>query len=277
MKERKNASREGYLNENYHFFHLKDTAGQELDYHFHEFDKLVLLYSGEVDYAVESGTYALMPGDVLLVPRHSIHKAVINISCPYDRVIIYLDRRYFDRIMPEAGLAECFERADRSREYLLKPDRETGEKIRDTVAAYEKLSGESGFGTDALKDSLMIQLLVYISRAAPERSGGRKAGRDPKIEDTLSYINENLSSELNVELLAERVFLSKYYFMRLFKANTGSTVHEYIRQKRLLNAARLIRGGSNAAKAAADSGFSDYSAFHRAFTDSFGISPGRLK
>ena len=78
-------------------------------------------------------------------------------------------------------------------------------------------------------------------------------------------------------MLAERVFLSKYHFMRLFKAQTGVTVHTYVRQKRLVNAARLIREGTPAAKAAADSGFTDYSAFHRAFRESFGMSPGKLK
>ena len=42
-------------------------------------------------------------------------------------------------------------------------------------------------------------------------------------------------------------------------------------------AARLIREGESAARAAVESGFSDYSAFHRAFRESFGISPGQLK
>ena len=77
--------------------------------------------------------------------------------------------------------------------------------------------------------------------------------------------------------LAERAFLSKYHFMRLFKEQTGETVHAYVRQRRLLYAARLIREGVPANKAAADSGFSDYSTFHRAFRESFGISPGELK
>ena len=39
----------------------------------------------------------------------------------------------------------------------------------------------------------------------------------------------------------------------------------------------IIREGTPAAKAAADSGFTDYSAFHRAFRESFGMSPGKLK
>ena len=40
---------------------------------------------------------------------------------------------------------------------------------------------------------------------------------------------------------------------------------------------RLIREGMPVSKAAAESGFGDYSAFHRAFRESFGISPGSLK
>ncbi len=65
--------------------------------------------------------------------------------------------------------------------------------------------------------------------------------------------------------------------MRLFKAQTGTTVHAYIRQKRLLTAARLLREGVPAARAAAESGFGDYSAFHRAFRESFGLNPGELR
>ena len=84
-------AREGYLRENYHYFHLRDTAGQERDFHFHEFDKIVLLLSGRVDYFVESEVYALEPWSLLLVKHHTIHKALIDKSEPYDRVIIYLD------------------------------------------------------------------------------------------------------------------------------------------------------------------------------------------
>ena len=88
MKKNSGFSREGYLKENYHFFHLRDTAGQERDFHFHSFDKLVILLSGRVDYAVEDASYALRPWDILLVKHHTIHKALIDKSRPYERVIL---------------------------------------------------------------------------------------------------------------------------------------------------------------------------------------------
>lgn len=269
-------SSEGYLRENYHYFHLRDTAGQERDFHFHEFDKAVILLSGRVDYSVESATYSLHPWDVLLVKHHTIHKAIIDKTEPYDRIILYLDRKYFDRTLPDAGLMECFEQPY----HLFSAEGEAREGLRQCIASYEAAAADDGYGAQAMRDTIIMQLLIRLNRLA-EDAGARERPRDEqydtKIRRVMSYINENLGRELTVEALAESVFLSKYHFMRFFKAQTGTTVHAYIRQKRLLYAARLIREGAEASKAAAESGFSDYSAFHRAFRDCFGISPGELK
>ena len=269
-------TREGYLHENYRYFHLRDTAGQERDFHFHDFDKIVLLLSGRVNYLVEDQSYLLRPWDLLLVKHHAIHKALIDRSEPYERIIVYLDRQYFDRALPQARLMDCFESADRSRRYLLVPDGEQRAELGETLRAFERAREDSRFGAEAMRDTLMMQILIQIGRMAPAAPESREQA-DPKIRQVLSFINEHLTEELTVEQLSERVYLSRYHFMRLFKAQTGSTVHAYVRQKRLLSAARLIREGVPAAKAAADSGFGDYSAFHRAFKECFGIAPGELK
>ena len=276
MKHDQTFTREGYLEENYHYFHLRDTAGQERDFHYHEFDKIVLLLAGRVDYAVESVSYALRPWDILLVKHHTIHKAIIDKSEPYERIILYLDGKYFDRLLPEAHLMDCFDEADRSGEYRLVPDAGQRKAMEQTLQSYEQAAKDRAFGAQTLCDTYVLQLLVLLGRmnAAPRREEQRF---DPKIRQSLSYINEHLGEELSVERLSEQVYLSRYHFMRLFKAETGSTVHAYVRQKRLLYAARLIREGANANLAAESAGFADYSAFHRAFRQSFGISPGQLK
>lgn len=271
---------EGYLKENFRYFHLRDTAGQERDFHFHEFDKIVLLISGKVDYAVENESYALNPWDVLLVKHHCIHKAIIDKTEPYERIIIYLDGKHFERTMPGAGLMECFESADKSGNYLLVPDAGQREELRALLERYEKEDQDDRYGYETMRELCIMQLLIHINRiSALKETAAEDAenGYDPKIQKVLSYINENITGELNVDALAELVYLSKYHFMRLFKAQTGTTVHSYIRQKRLLHAARDIRAGVPVSQAAADAGFTDYSTFHRAFKESFGIAPGQLK
>ena len=270
-------SREGYLKENYRLFHLRDTAGQERDFHFHDFDKIVLLISGRVEYEVEDRSYALRPWDVLLIRHHTIHKAVIDRKEPYERIIIYLDKTFLERVMPGAQLSECFDSADRTGRNRLSPDETQREALKTLLANIENDLKSDSFGSKAMADTLLIQLIIHINRISAAAPGPVMPATDSKIEEALSYINEHLSEELTVDRLSEKVFLSKYHFMRLFKENTGNTVHAYIRQKRLLYAARLIREGVNANKAASDAGFSDYSTFHRAFRESFSISPGELK
>jgi len=264
---------EGYLKENYHYFHLKDTAGQERDFHFHEFDKLVILLGGHVDYTLEGVTFELKPWDVLPVKHHVIHRALIDKTEPYERVIIYLDRKFFDRTMPDAKLMESFDRS----KGLLTPDEKQRAELSNALKAYEDSLQDERRGAQFMRDTLMMQLLIVINRLSASAGKAEPGADDPKIGNILSYINENLSAELTVDALAEKVYLSRYHFMRLFKQHTGTGVHEYVRQRRLLNAASLIRQGTSAAVAAEQSGFKDYSAFHRAFKAAFGISPGRLK
>ena len=279
MTGRYKYNQEGYLNEDFRLFHLKDTAGQERDFHFHDFDKIVILISGSVNYMVEGTDYSMKPNDILLVRHHMIHKAVIDMSIPYDRVIIYLNSAYVDRFAPNGGLMECFALAEKRRSCLIRPDDSDLAELSDCILRLERSMSDTDMGADLLRGTWLVQYMVMLNRIMQrdEKVGGEGAEYNEKIADALSYINENLASELSVDELAAKSYLSRYHFMRLFKAQTGCTVHNYVRQKRLILAARLIRDGMSAAEAAAECGFSDYSAFHKAFTSTFGVSPGKMK
>lgn len=279
MTERYKYSNDGYLNEDFRLFHLKDSSGQEKDFHFHEFDKIVILISGKVDYTVEGTTYKLEPWDILLVRHHMIHKAAIDLSIPYERIIIYLDSAYVERFAPEAGLMDCFAAAEKRRYCLMRPDAGGVERLKEALERLEKTQGDELFGAQLLRGTMLVQLLVLINRIALSDNSREKNTSESggKIAPALSYINENLTRELSIDDMAAMCYMSRYYFMRLFKTQTGCTVHNYIRQKRLVLAARLIREGMSASAAAAECGFSDYSAFHRAFTKTFRVSPGKIK
>lgn len=269
---------EGYLNENFRLFHLQDNAGQERDYHFHEFDKIVILISGCVNYIVEDVECQMEPWDVVLVNHHTIHKAEIDRSVQYERVIIYLDARYIERSAPQGGLMSCFLTADRQRRFLIRPRGDDLERLKTLLAELESAMGDGEFGGEVMKTAAMLRLMVALNRMMLCQGDiSPHAAIDPKIGAVQSYINENLTEDLSVDALAESAFMSRYHFMRLFKAQTGATVHSYIRQKRLTKAAQLIREGMPITKAAAECGFNDYSAFHRAFRDTFNISPAELK
>lgn len=272
----------GYLLENYHIFHLRDTAGQERDYHYHDFNKIVIHLEGRVDYELEDVSYSLSPGDILLVRRHVIHKAHIDLSLPYERIILYVDTAYSRKLLASLG-TDCFELAESTKHQLLTPEGGTKKALASVIEGLKLCREDESPEADILRDSLVSQLMVLLYRcqssgalATPVKTEA-EAVKNKSIAEALTYINNNLSSDLDVGTLSERVFLSRYHFMRLFKEETGETVHSYIRRKRLINAAILIREGEKAAEAAEKSGFTDYSAFHRAFKEEFNTSPGKFK
>ena len=272
----------GYLNEGFRLFHLKDTRAQKLDYHYHEFDKLILLLGGKVTYVVEGVTYFLQPWDVLLVQHSLIHKPIIDPGEPYERVVLWLDRTWLSqRGDPGEPLDACFDTARERGFHLLRTDGARRLEYMRTIQRLEEALHSKEFGAARLADTLCQQLLIDVnrdilaSRTAAEAPDSYRV--DPKMEEIIQYIVHHLDEDLSVDSLSKRFFLSRYYLMHRFKAVTGYTVHQYISQKRLLLAGELIRQGVPVMKAAEQAGFAEYSTFLRAFRNTFHMSPREFR
>lgn len=282
MLDRSEVGKRGYLNEGFRLFHLKDSRAPKLDYHYHEFDKLILLLGGKVTYVVEGVTYFLRPWDVLLVQHNMIHRPIIDPSEPYERVVVWLGREWLaDRSDPEEALDACFHTVRNRGFHLLRTNPERRLEYMKNIQRLEEALRSQEFAAGRLADTLCQQLLIGVNRdilrsrtAQEERDSYRV---DPKIEEILKYIAAHLEEELTVEILSKRFYLSRYYLMHRFKAVSGYTVHQYISQKRLLRAGELIRSGVPVMKAAEQAGFAEYSTFLRAFQNTFHMSPREFR
>ena len=54
------------------------------------------------------------------------------------------------------------------------------------------------------------------------------------------YIETHLSERIDLEAVAEAAHYSKYHLHHMFTAETGMTLHDYIRRRRLTRAAELL-------------------------------------
>ena len=281
MLDKSEVGKRGYLNEDYRLFHLRDERAVKLDYHYHEFDKLVFLLSGRATYNIEGKSYLLQPMDILLVSRNLIHLPVIDPAETYERMVLWINRSFLSRFStPEADLASCFSLAAQREFHLHRPRGEDRVRYRDLFDRVETAGGDSGFGAGLLADTCVLQLMVALNRdllEAPTQTDAVTYRFDPKMEEVTHFIRDHLGEELSIDRLAGSFFLSRYYLMHRFKEVYGCTVHQYIRQKRLQAAAEQIRQGVPVLKAAAEAGFGDYSVFLRAFRAAYGRSPREWK
>lgn len=270
----------GYLLQNFRLFHLKDKKTQEFEFHYHDFNKIIIFLSGNVTYLVEGKAYYLKPWDILLVNHHDIHKPIIDPNTTYERIIIWLQNDFIQSQQDRpCDLSACFATANEKSFNLIRLNAPLQTKIQTLIHSLEETLTSEEFGHEVLSQTYFLQLMVYLNRVfSPEQyQDDRSASRyDKQIADILKYINLHLDADLSNETLAEKFFLSKYYLMHKFKEETGYTLHNYIQQKRLICAADMIKGGSPILKASSLCGFSDYSTFLRAFRKMYGMSPKDL-
>ncbi len=99
-----------------------------------------------------------------------------------------------------------------------------------------------------------------------------------RILRSVDYIEENLKESLCLKEIAEKAFLSEFYFHRLFHLLIGDSPGEYIKKRRLYEAALVLKEQeAKVIDVALDYGYQSPEAFSRAFSKLFGFSPVEMK
>lgn len=98
-------------------------------------------------------------------------------------------------------------------------------------------------------------------------------GDDMRISRALLLMEQNLSSRLSVEKLAEKVGLSSRQLERLFKRETGRSPQEIYLGLRLKHARWMLKTDLSLNVIAAETGFVDGSHLSKAFKAAFGLTP----
>jgi transcriptional regulator GlxA family with amidase domain len=126
------------------------------------------------------------------------------------------------------------------------------------------------------------ELVVYF-----KRPGGQQQFSEPlqfqletadRFADLAAWIQSHLRSDLSVEVLAARTFLSVRQFSRAFKTRFRTTPAAFVEEARLGEATRrLTAQGTNIGSVARSVGYASEDAFRRAFERRFGVSPSNYR
>ncbi|MDO4291971.1 MAG: AraC family transcriptional regulator [Eubacteriales bacterium] len=267
------------LREDFELFHNYTEHSVATQYHTHNFYEILFFLSGTVEYEVEGRRYFLRPGDIILTNNSELHKTIIGEGRPYDRYVLWIRPEYLETMscrFPDFAFSACFDSTAQFHYNLVRPGQEVFAsclQLLEKLMAMEPASMEQGM--NVLRACCLTELLVLLNLAQKntELTPGIHVISNPKIDEVVFYINTHLREDLTLDTLARQFFVSKFYLSRLFKECMGISLHQYILNKRLLLAKRLLSGGMEPYLVCGEAGFGDYSHFSRSFKRYFGIAP----
>lgn len=150
-------------------------------------------------------------------------------------------------------------------------------------ALASELQAETSAGA-MLAETLAVALAVRIVQNHCGRSDGAlaqnpSAGLDPRrLSRVLGYVEDNLEGDLTIDRLASVACLSRFHFVRSFKAAVGRSPHRYVSAKRLDRAKTLLASADRSlVDIALTLQFSCQANFTRAFRHATGQTPGQYR
>ncbi len=279
-KEQEQYEKTGYLTESFRAFHIRDRRKMEFDFHYHDFYKIIYFVEGKVVYQIEGKSYRLKPHDFVLVGANVIHRAQIDESVPYERDVIYLSEDFLSQknALGES-LKHCFEEAQKSQNRVLHFAPDSYEDMVGCLLKMRRIGRQKKAPYhDFLMQAAFLEFMVFLNRNVMQQPKAfiETAVYHEKVVDVIAYIQEHLAEEINIDILAEKFYISKYYLMRQFRQATGYSVHQYLNEKRIQAARQMILSGVPASIACYECGFKDYSTFARRFKQIVGTAPSKL-
>ena len=153
---------------------------------------------------------------------------------------------------------------------------ESAEKIKEI---FVELCGYYDSGVpenDIMLQSLLLEFIYTLNRhvVSHKTMHSPKRNNHDAIDKTIEYINANLTADLSLKALCERVNFTPVYFHKLFKASTGKTLQKYVEEQRLKKAISLILAEEmTLTQIAYECGFSSQSYFSYVFKRYTGQTP----
>ncbi len=266
----------GYLNDDFRIFHNIDEQKKVFDFHYHDFNKIMIFLRGNISYSIEGRNYLLKPYDIVLVNAGEIHKPSILDETIYERIIIYVSPLFLDSYKgADYDLKYCFERAKKEHSNVLRVHSMDKSKLYQVCLELEHSLQGNDFANELYQKILFLEFMIQLNRTAISNRINYQDSdmANMKLLQILDYINENLAEDITIDKLAAQFYLNRYYLMHFFKEGTGYTIGNYITEKRLLHAKNLVQKGKTLTEACFESGFKNYSTFSRAFKKAFNTMP----
>jgi AraC-like DNA-binding protein len=228
--------------------------------------KVCLALSGEASWEIEDRTYTIHPGDIVFLSigqkRHftafgenGFRLCVFTLSrnafVNLHHFLFFLERAKQDNVLKNCALSGLLQEI------------------------YEEWKTPS-VGRYELASAKLTEFFIKAERS--ENYSLRPATEaNQQMLELLDYIDENVTNNINLRMVAAKAGMTESTFSRHFSAMNGISFQQYVLEKKLQQAFTLLRTtNKKMIDVALDSGFDSVSGFYAAFKKKTGTTPNKF-
>lgn len=219
-------------------------------HHAHRHYEIAQVLVGEVTFVVNGKSYDAHPGDIILIRRNDFH-VVKPTGDKYFRRVIEFDPTFF-RAAP--AISERLMAPFNPKDALFNNFAPAEIIERSQVnALFDKIEACIRSHPDDVEILLMVhlmELLIELNHVFSVQSP-RLPAANPIVQSTINYVDAHIGERMPLCDIGKEVNVSPFYLSRTFKRVMGITLHEYVIEKKIFHAERLIESGITPTEAAA--------------------------
>lgn len=246
--------------------------------HFHKHYELHFTLSYNLKFIIENTIFHVSKGSVFAIKPFVPHITVVPDEAWFERYTVHIEPEVFQKINSFEGfdLTELFQSGDFPACHIKL--RQEDIPIFERLLDHEKYCLKYEFyGAEVCRRLALAELLFFLQKVKYEADSDEAQIYNDEngilAKKVMDFISENLTVDLNLDMLGKTFFINKFSLSRIFKEYCGVTVNQYIISRRIYQACEFLKNNQPVFKVCELSGFSDYGHFIRTFKKHVGISP----
>ena len=213
----------------------------------------------------------LKEGDIIFIGENVVHQ----FQMPYGAARVYI-MQFPLKLLMEAGIP-----IKRCKMHISAQEMEQIPGFTDRVRLLFEIIEEEKHAMSGSENyfqrSMMVALYCLLTRHFAEAGKEDISKEQKEFLRILEYIGEHFEEDINVNILAERLFMYRARLASLFKKYSGMSLNEYVYSLRIKKANELMDQGGSIIDVAMQSGFQSVRTFNRVYKKITGITPTAYK
>lgn len=240
---------------------------QRLKKHMHPFYEILYLTEGEIVYMIEDTEFLVKKGDLLIIDSAKFHYVKDIIRPPYKRICFEFISDFLDN---DKLLEDIFSKAP----HFILPENSSIPNLLKLIAQ-SKDNLPQPYHSSLCKSTLNLILLSLYDMNNATNTAKRSLSK--ACSEILTYVNDNLTSITSIDQIASNFFYSKSYISHVFKQEMQVGIMQYVRNKKIILANKLLKLGQRPTEVAKECGYENYISFYRSYAAFFGRPPSEMK